>query len=96
MAPKKRSGSGVSKQSKKKQSTARAADSSDDEYFDQMETDGPAPKSKVSFGAKFMLFRVLMLMGVPVDFARGAGNVSKLVSAAAQGGAKWARCGTYG
>ena len=61
-----------------------------------METDGPAPKSKVSFGAKFMLFRVLMLAGVPVSFARSKGNFAKILAAAAQQGATWARCGTDG
>ena len=99
MAPKKkRGGSGGSKQKnrKKPQPHARAPESDDDGDDMEKETDGLAPKKKVSFGAQFMLFRVLMLMGVPVDFARGAGNVSKLVSAAAQGGAKWARCGTDG
>ena len=96
---KKRGGSGGSKQKnrKKPQPHARAPESDDDGDDMEEETDGLAPKKKVSFGAQFMLFRVLMLAsGVPVDFARGAEHVSKLVSAAAQGGAKWARRGTYG
>ena len=73
MAPKKkRGGSGGSKQKnrKKPQPHARAPESDDDGDDMEKETDGLAPKKKVSFGAQFMLFRVLMLMGVPVDFAR--------------------------
>ena len=96
MAPKKRSGSGASKQSKKKKPTARAADSSDDGDDMEEEPDGPSHEGKVTFGAQFMLFRVLMLGGVSVSFARSAGNVAKILSAAARQGATWARCGTDG
>ena len=96
MAPKKRSGSGASKVKKKKKPSAPAHESDDDGGDDmEEETDGPVPK-KVAFGARFMLFRVLMLTGAPVSFARGAGNVAKLLSAAAQKGATWARCGSDG
>ena len=87
MAPKKRSGSGASKQSKKKKPTARAADSSDDGDDMEEEPDGPSHEGKVTFGAQFMLFRVLMLGGVSVSFARSAGNVAKILSAAARQGA---------
>ena len=68
MAPKKkRGGSGGSKQKnrKKPQPHVRAPESDDDGDDMEKETDGLAPKKKVSFGAQFMLFRVLMLMGVP-------------------------------
>ena len=96
MAPKKRSGSGASKVKKKKKPSAPAHESDDDGGDDmEEETDGPVPK-KVAFGARFMLFRVLMLTGAPVSFARGAGNVAKLLSEAAQKGATWARCGSDG
>jgi hypothetical protein len=96
MAPKKRSGSGASKVKKKKKPSAPAHESDDDGGDDmEEETDGPVPK-KVAFGARFMLFRVLMLAGAPVSFARGAGNVAKLLSEAAQKGATWARCGSDG
>jgi hypothetical protein len=96
MAPKKRSGSGASKVKKKKKPSAPAHESDDDGGDDmEEETDGPVPK-KVAFGARFMLFRVLMLASAPVSFARGAGNVAKLLSEAAQKGATWARCGSDG
>ena len=56
----------------------------------------PARALESDDGAKFMLFRVLMLANVPVSFARGSGNVAKLLSAAAHKGAMRARCGTDG
>ena len=94
MAPKKRGGGGASKAKKKAKPPARAHESDDDGDDMEEETDGPASTSKVSFGAQFMLFRVLMLAGVAVSFARSAGNVAKILSTAAQQGATWARCGT--
>jgi len=96
MAPKKRGGGGASKAKKKAKPPARAHESDDDGDDMEEETDGPASTSKVSFGAQFMLFRVLMLAGVAVSFARSAGNVAKILSTAAQQGATWARCGSDG
>ena len=97
MAPKKRGGSGARKHSKKKKTAASAADSDNDgDDREEEEPNGPSRKGTVCLGAQFMLFRVLMLAGVPVSFARSAGNVAKLLSAAAQQGATWARCGTDG
>ena len=103
MAPKKRGRSNASKQTKKKKSAARAAagseraaDSDDDGDAMEDETDRSRKASKVTFGAQFMLFRVLMLSNVPVSFAKDAGNVAKILSEAAGRGAKWARCGADG
>ena len=95
MAPKKRGGSPRGAPPKKKKPAAREADI-DDDGDDMEETDGPSPKRQVTFGRQFMLFRVLMLAGAPVSFARSAGNVFKLLSVAARQGATWARCGADG
>mgnify|MGYP006907214259 CR=1 FL=1 len=81
MAPKKRGGSGARKHSKKKKTAASAADSDNDgDDREEEEPNGPSRKGTVSFGVQFMLFRVLMLAGVPVSFARSAGNVAKVLS----------------
>ena len=95
MAPKKKARGGGKKRSRLPDDD----DSEPDSLLDGLNPDEEevrTPKSKVSFGAQFMLFRVLMLATVPVSFAKGSGNVAKLLAQAAEKGATWNRCGADG
>ena len=57
---------------------------------------GPTRVKEPTFGAQFMIFRVLLVAGAAVSFAAGEGNQAAILATAAAAGAVWSRCGRDG
>ena len=57
---------------------------------------GPTRVKEPTFGAQFMIFRVLLVAGAAVSFAAGEGNQAAILATAAAAGAAWSRCGRDG
>ena len=87
----------ASKPAAARKKKARAVQS-DDESDNGSATSG-AGLTRVkepTFGARFIIFRVLLVAGAAVSFAAGEGNQAAILATAAAAGAVWSRCGRDG
>jgi len=95
MAPKKKRGKARAKPAA---AAARPGPAEEDDEEEEGLSGGAggAQRRDVIFGARWMLFRSLLLAGAAVSFAQGEGNAARIIAGAAAAGAVWARCGSDG